>query len=284
MRHISILSLFSFLIFSHCYTKTNEIESYTFPSNYSFQKMKKINLSKELEEISGLEWVSDEELWAIEDESSIIYVLNPKTGEIINQQKFAKNADIEEIMVYEGIAWALQSNGTIYQVDEPFNESINTTIHNFPFKGKNDFEAFIKSNQDPLLWIFCKSCQLDKSFKVSSIFVFNLRSMEFESEPKKVLKNDQLKSILKETEFKKIKMQPSAIAFHPTEQQYYLLSSSDNWLMILDQELIPKEFHKLDPNIFKQPEGITFSPDGTLFISNEARGGKPNLLIFPYQL
>lgn len=283
MNHISNLSFFSFLLFSQCYTQTDGAESFTFPSNYSFQEMKKINLSNELKEVSGLEWVNQNELWAIEDESSVIYVLNPKTGEIINEQKFAKNADIEDIMVYDGIAWALQSNGSIYQVDEPFTESSNTTIHHFPDKGKNDFEAIIKSNQEPVIWIFCKACQTDKTFKVSSVFAFNLYSMEFEEEAKKVLRNDQLKPILEEKDFEKIKIQPSAIAYHPIEQQYYLLSSSDNWLMVLDQELNPKEFYKLNPSIFKQPEGITFSSDGTLFISNEARGGKPTLLIFPYK-
>lgn len=283
MNHISNLSLFSFLLFSQCYTQSNGTDSYTFPSNYSLQEMRKINLSKELEEISGLEWVNEDELWAIEDESSIIYVLNPKNGEITGMQKFAKNEDIEDIMLHDGIAWALQSNGDIYQIDHPLMGNSNTTIHDFPKNGKNDFEAIIKSNTEPVLWIFCKSCNSDKNSKVSSVFSFNLNSTEFESTAKRVLKNDQLKSILPEKDFENIKMQPSAIAYHPIEQKYYLLSSSDNWLMVLDQELVPKEFHKLNPDIFKQPEGITFSPDGTLLVSNEARGGKPNLLIFPYE-
>jgi uncharacterized protein YjiK len=244
--------------------------------------MEKINLSKELEEISGLEWVNEDELWAIEDESSVIYVLNPRTGEIINEQKFAKNEDIEDIMLNDGVAWALQSNGDIYQIDNPLTDKSHTTIYEFHEKGKNDFEAIIKSNQEPVLWLFCKSCNTDKNSKVSSVFSFNLNSMQFERNAKRVLKNDQLKPILREKDFEKIKMQPSAIAYHPIEHRYYLLSSADNWLMVLDQGLNPKEFYKLDPGIFKQPEGITFSPDGTLFISNEARGGKPNLLIFQY--
>lgn len=283
MNHISNLSLFSFLLFSQCYTQSNGTDPYTFPSNYSLQEMRKINLSKELEEISGLEWVNENELWAIEDESSIIYVLNPKNGEITDMQKFAKNEDIEDIMLHDGIAWALQSNGDIYQIDHPLMGNGNTTIHDFPKNGKNDFEAIIKSNTEPVLWIFCKSCNSDKNSQVSSVFSFNLNSTEFESTAKRVLKNDQLKSILPEKDFENIKMQPSAIAYHPIEQKYYLRSSSDNWLMVLDQELVPKEFHKLNPDIFKQPEGITFSPDGTLFVSNEARGGIPNLLIFPYE-
>ena len=33
----------------------------------------------------------------------------------------------------------------------------------------------------------------------------------------------------------------------------------------------------LDEDDFAQPEGITFSPEGRLFISNEASGGTPNV-------
>ncbi len=283
MNHISILSLFSFLLLSQCYTQNDRNDSYTFPSHYSLQEMKSIDLPTKLEEISGLEWINGNELWAIEDESSVIYSLNPKTGEIMNEQKFAKNADIEDILYDDGKAWVLQSNGNIFQVDNPFTESSKSTLHEFTGKGTNDFESIIKSNKEPVLWIFCKTCRTDKNSDVSSVFAFDLSTRKFENDATKILKNDQLKSILKEKDVEKIRLQPSAIAFHPIELQYYLLSSTDHWLMVLDQELAPKEFYNLNPTIFKQPEGITFSPDGTLFISNEARGGRPTLLIFPYK-
>ncbi|WP_296698867.1 SdiA-regulated domain-containing protein [Algoriphagus sp.] len=245
--------------------------------------MTTVYLSNELEEISGLEWVSEDELWAIEDESSVIYVLNPITGEITFSQKFAKNADIEDILTYSGVAYALQSNGDIYQINNPLKETSESTTFKFPLKGKNDFEAIIKSNQESALWIFCKDCQSDKSDKISSVYSFDLEKRNFEPYAKKILKTSDLKQILNEKELKNLRMQPSGIAYHPIEHNYYLLSSSDQWLMILDQQLVPKEFYKLDPAIFKQPEGITFSPNGDLFISNEARGSKPNLLRFPYK-
>ena len=36
----------------------------------------------------------------------------------------------------------------------------------------------------------------------------------------------------------------------------------------------------LDPNVFKQPEGIAFDSTGNLFITNEGRRGKGNILEF----
>ena len=38
------------------------------------------------------------------------------------------------------------------------------------------------------------------------------------------------------------------------------------------------KLHKLYEESFPQPEGITFAPDGTLYISNEGKGGTANIL------
>ena len=246
------------------------------------EQMVKINLSQDLEEISGLEWINETALWAIEDESSIIFEINSKTGKIIRKQKFAKNKDIEDILMVEEEAWVLQSNGNIYQVENPFTEYSNTTIHDFGIKGKRDFEAIIKVKNEPEILIFCKVCSWDKNSSQASVYSFNLDSMAFDEKAFFVLENKQLKDILKEEDFKEVKMQPSAIALHPIENRYYMLSSSDKWLMVLDKELKPLGFYHLNPRFFKQPEGITFGQDGTMFISNEANDGNPNLLIFQY--
>ena len=37
---------------------------------------------------------------------------------------------------------------------------------------------------------------------------------------------------------------------------------------------------ELDPNEFRQPEGICFSPSGDMFISSEGQGGKGYILEF----
>ncbi len=51
--------------------------------------------------------------------------------------------------------------------------------------------------------------------------------------------------------------------------------------MIADNKGNVKEVYELDPVIYKQPEGITFTPWGDLLISNEAaESGNANILIF----
>jgi len=44
-----------------------------------------------------------------------------------------------------------------------------------------------------------------------------------------------------------------------------------------------KNVYKIDESIFKQPEGLTFTPSGGMIISNEAANiGLADILYFPY--
>jgi hypothetical protein len=40
--------------------------------------------------------------------------------------------------------------------------------------------------------------------------------------------------------------------------------------------------HRLNPTLYPQAEGIAFAPNGDLFVSNEAKLGKPTLLKINY--
>jgi uncharacterized protein YjiK len=64
----------------------------------------------------------------------------------------------------------------------------------------------------------------------------------------------------------------------------YILASVNKLLVIADKKGNVKNVYTLDPATFNQPEGITFTPSGTLIISNE-KGDEDNatLLIFKPQ-
>ena len=59
-----------------------------------------------------------------------------------------------------------------------------------------------------------------------------------------------------------------------------MISSVGKLLTIMDREGLILGVQALDPNLFRQPEGICFSPEGDLYISNEGKGGKGYVLKF----
>ncbi len=254
-----------------------------FLKSYSMDEMTTVSLPNELKEISGLEWVGENALWAVEDESAEIFQIDPKTGEILEKVKFGKKADFEDLVVIDGTAWVLQSNGDLYRVTDPFGETSETTQFQFPNIGKRDMEAMIASKSGNELWLFCKECKIDKGSDEASAFRFDLETLQFDSLPFIRLERKDLDPLLSNQNLKPLKIQPSAAAFHPIEKKIYMISSTGNWLSILDTDLNPIEVHWLDPKLFKQPEGIAFDPSGNLYISNEAAGGRANLLIFPFK-
>jgi hypothetical protein len=61
----------------------------------------------------------------------------------------------------------------------------------------------------------------------------------------------------------------------------YIISSVNKLLVVADRKGGVKKVYPIDPGLFKQPEGISFTPSGSIIISNEAAGvGVANILIF----
>ncbi len=280
--HFSNILLAMIVVVSGCSPRAAESPKAPFPSSYSLDNFQKLTLSIELEEISGLEWVGQDQLWAIEDESSIIYRLDPQTGKILQKRKFAKNKDIEDLLVVNDTAYVLQSNGTVYQVISPLAKDVESMEYPFQIKEKRDMEALIASQTEPSLYVFCKVCKADTGPDKASVFRFNLTTMSYDSEPFAVLKRQDIQPLLGDKPGKPLDIQPSAAAIHPIEKKLYIISSSGKWLLIADLNFKPEEVYRLAPGIFKQPEGITFDPKGNLYISNEAKDGEPNILVFAY--
>jgi hypothetical protein len=77
------------------------------------------------------------------------------------------------------------------------------------------------------------------------------------------------------------RFKPSAASINPLTGDVLIVSSINKLLVIATRELVVKEVLELGAEIFKQPEGLCFTPNGDLLISNEsAQDGKANLLIF----
>ena len=81
-----------------------------------------------------------------------------------------------------------------------------------------------------------------------------------------------------------IKFHPSCVARHPLTREWYIISSVNKVLIVLDERWKVKGMYALDPELFKQPEGLAFDRRGNMYISNEGGKGNANVLLFPYKL
>ena len=110
-----------------------------------------------------------------------------------------------------------------------------------------------------------------------SVFAYDLRTEEILTEPFLLLDEAQIASTLGRS---KEQFKPSGLAFHPITNELYIISGVNRALAVYDEDLKLRTAVELPKKHFKQPEGICFSEDGTLFISNEGRSKKGRITVF----
>ncbi len=258
---------------------------------YNLDKPSKtIKLPSELREISALSYYKDNLLAAVQDENGIIYMINYKSGKIEQKIKIEAFGDFEGIEIVDSLVYMMKSNGNIIRVSNFMSESPVIEKFNLAFSSKNDCEGLGYDAQKNNLLIACKGksaladnrqkdLHLPELKKYRAIYSLDIKNMQLDAKPAFLLKKKEYEKISKTDDFK-----PSAVAVHPISENIYILASAGKLLVVLDQNGNYLEHIQLDSKIFRQPEGICFSPDGEkLFISNEGKGKKGNVLIFEHR-
>ncbi len=240
------------------------------------QPTQRWKLDKKLEEISGLTYVNERQLAAVDDEKGSVFLFDTQEGEIIEEVKFGKNGDYEGIELVDDVYYVLRSDGDLFEIQSLLS-SPEVEKYETGLSRENDAEGLGQDANGRWLLVACKNGGKLKGVEDSkSVMVYRYRT-----------KNDKLTPFLYQTPalFQKHlkgekKFRVSAIAQHPITQHYYLLASANRSLVILNQKNEVIALAYLNRSIFAQPEGICFAPDGTLYISNEARSGKATILQF----
>ncbi len=275
---IKLLHLFSLLLFfslvSGCKDVTGR-KKYPDTDMYNFSHPKVLELPTDLDEISGIAYYAkDTSVFGISDENGDLYKIPLSRPAAFEYWGFGKNADYEDIVLKDSIFYILVSNGDIDRVSFRGAQTSTTKFDFFTDKKKkNEFET-IYLNKDNEITLICKDCEDDDKEHLST-FIFNdTAEVHYREGP--LL---DMNSYVQKLGVKK-HLKPSAAAINPITKDLYLLSSVMQVLLIYGPEGNLKEMVELNPEFYKQPEGLTFTPDGNLIISNEfANDGLPNLLL-----
>jgi uncharacterized protein YjiK len=246
----------------------------------------RFKLSNRVDEISGLTTFNDSTLICVDDELGKFFFIDFNNGNIIADIKFGKKGDFEGVEIVDSVIYVLKSNGTINMVIGDKQE-IDTLVLYETGLEKLNTEGLGTSEQGELL-IACKGRK--KKASERQIFTYDpnkeklklLTRITYKKVKRYVKRNKaekRLKHLIIDKE-KKIRFSPSGIASHPTTGNLYVISANDRYLMVLSPNGRILFIQELDKKRIKQPEGICFSSDGSLIISNEARNKKATLLLF----
>ncbi|NNE26947.1 MAG: hypothetical protein HKN09_08905 [Saprospiraceae bacterium] len=268
-------------------TEAHAPAQYQFP--YKLSNVETVwSLENELIEISGLSFCSsDSSIWAINDEKGLAYKLNSENGKIVTRKKFASIGDYEGIECIDDRLFVVKSNGDVYTL---YNDDRNAEISKTELSSANDIEGLAYDKTTHSLILACKGSPAlrdhPKKKNRKATYAFDLKKNElgdkayFEIHDSMLLNfisNQNSLMGLGSSAIKKHKdrvksFSPSAIAVHPYDDTYYILSSVGKLLVVYDKESGLKHIEFLDKNIHYQPEGICFNNEGNMLIANEGKG------------
>lgn len=283
LNRIYFTSLLFFL-----FSCTSDQYQYSNIDYNTFQKpVKYIELDEILDEISGLEYFGNDQLICINDEVGTLFIIDLKSSEIVEKINFDVKGDFEGIACNNKLIYAITSEGLLYEIN--YDKNRKPQSYQIDIEGK-EIESLTYYNGK----IYTMTKQIDdaKEMIVYSLDPANLKSKikkEFSIDLqtiKNFLAKDEDESILKEfTKFISGDdiynfVRPSGIAFDQKTNHLLILSHHNRFLLETDTKGMLHKIIYLSSDKFYQPEGIAVAPDGRIYISNESRGHKPNILQF----
>ncbi len=265
--------LLSFVLFGACHAQPVLHAPYLFDApDDSFP------LPDILKEISGLGMFPDGTLAAVQDENGLLFRIDARTGNILEEIRFGSDRDYEGVEIVAQTVWILESDGDLFSfpLNDPGNlsrtptglsRSFNTeglgvdldghlliAAKNFP---GHDYDA----DNERTIWSFNPETGY---MSERARFVLDERAVDPEGNKKKRIED----------------VNPSAVAIHPSTGHLYVTSPTGNELYVLTREMTLVERVEFDLEGMVQPEGIVFSADGTLFISSEGHDQPARIFVF----
>lgn len=255
----------------------------------------RLKLPSILQEISGITQVQGDTFACIQDEKGIVFLINAQTGSVIRELPFTGDGDFEGIARVNDTLYVLQSDGILYELPQFLSPESGFIAHETGIPAQNNEGLCF----DPLahrLLIACKSniSKGTEARNVRAIYSFDLHTKKLSTNPTISLHIEDLQEYAIDHEmdvpYKKkkkdkapvpeIKFRTSAIAVHPMGGRIYLLSATDHMICILKRNGDVDQLIQLDKTIFNKPEGIAFSADNAMIITNEGQEKHPTLLSF----
>lgn len=242
-------------------------KEFTSPDGYDLNNPEKLIQKESLLEISGIAPLGKgDTMLAVNDEEGKVFLVS-WVGNKNRSIKFSSQGDFEDVTHFKQWIFVIRSDGTVYAFSDTTRKKIDAIEVNLKLPN-GEYESIFADEVTNKLIILTKRPRNKKdSNKPDKIFghSFELLNDSIGSREPFVI---DLSSLPQFKDPKKV-FAPSAFARNHATKEWYILSSSQKVLLVTTDDWQAKEVHKLNANIFNQPEGIAFDEQNNLYISNE---------------
>ncbi|MCB0520090.1 MAG: SdiA-regulated domain-containing protein [Saprospiraceae bacterium] len=265
----------------------------TFPTQTNFKNPSKVcELPAELMEISGITDVDGKTVACVQDELGDVFIYDLENCTVIEQITFEGPGDFEGLTRVGNDMYALRSDGAMFKI--VFNENGKPDVQQIDTKiPALDNEGLCYDEKHNRLLLAPRRKYTDKAFEKSfrAIYAFDLATEKMMDKPAlQISVSEVLELVERKKDIElfrkggtgevKFKFNIASIAAHPEKELYYLLISSEQFLLTVDGQGKPLDVLPLDNQMFPKPEGITFLDAKSLVVSSEGGDTNPVLALF----
>lgn len=235
-----------------------------------------------LEEISGLAMTLDNHLMAHNDEKAVIHEIDYQNGAIVkafqlSDMKNPVNDDFEGIATVNDQVYLVTSSGRIYEGSRGADEE--SVLYNIYATGVGrdyEIEGLAYDASLRALLLMCKGARRADLKEQLVLYRWSLDKKQLIEDAHIVIPVVEFTRHIEGKEF-----QPSGIERHPVSGNYFVVAARQKAIaeitpggQVVAAKRLPAQWHR-------QPEGITFTADGTLIIADEGSGKKARLTLYP---
>lgn len=231
-------------------------------------------MPEHLKEISGIAYINNGRFACVQDEVGKIFIFNTGTNTIEKEIPFAASGDYEGIAIVGSTAYILRADGKLFEVNNYLGNKPAVIMHTTHLTEKHDVEGLCYDKKNNRLLLAIKENEQNtKEYK--GIYAFDIESKKLAAVPvHKIYLSDDIWKDVKN----KDKIKPSDLEVHPSTGDLYILDGPESKLLVMGANGAKKNLYQLNTSEFPQPEGISFTETGDLYISNEGKGGTGNIL------
>lgn len=221
------------------------------------------DLPKELKEVSGIAYLTNEKFACVQDETGSVYIYNCAEEKIERQISFSGVGDYEGIAIVDQAIYVIRADGKLFMIENMNAPKSAVKEFTTSLTIQHNIESLCYDKQSKRLLMTGKDKDPDGADQ-KKIYAFDTRSNKMNSSPAYTIDlNHNLFNTGKKF------LQPSAMGVHPVTSEIYIIDGPAAKLFVFDSKGAVKDGYTLDQNQFPQAEGISFSENGDIYISTE---------------
>jgi len=229
---------------------------------------RKWNLPAILKTISAIDYYSPGKLACLQEEIGSIFIFNLDSGAIEREIPFGPPGDYQGLVLVNNDAYVACADGRILEIIGYNSEKPEVKEFGTHLTVKENVNGLCYDKKNKRLLVTIKGTE-DASQYYKSIYAFSLVSKSMPVNP--ALRIDLRNRVFSKMQTKNVQtvFQPSDLDISPVTGLLYIIDGTRAQLLRMKLTENIKSLIDLNKETIIQPEGITFTPSGELFIASK---------------